>query len=374
LHLKNRRFNLFSAMRLPILRAALAIATLSPAAMGQPALAGHPAVLGNTNPPVVDRQLQASYRVQAGLNGELYPVFANYASLQSQSERRFGALVLTISNLTSALLRQRIAVSIVGWSDQEIQTVELAPGAARTLLFAPSFLPRFYQNREIVAATASISVTDVAGRNIYETTAPVRLRSGEDIYWGHDFEYAAFIASWVTPHDARVEALLAEAKEFTADRRLPGYEDWKTSAEQERETYREAEAIFLALKRSGLSYVKSSQALGGHQSLSERVRMPRASLENRSANCIDAAVMYASLFENLGMDAEVLIVPGHAYVGVRTALQSPKWLLIDAALTGRSTFAAAVASAERGMARQRPASVRQVRIAEARASGIYPMP
>src|SRR5260370_1287543 len=132
-------------------------------------------------------------------------------------------------------------------------------------------------------------------------------------------------------------------------RRLPGFEDWKTAGEQEVETHRAARAIFIALQRSGLSYVKSSLTLGDHGSLSERVRMPRVSLGNGSANCIDAAVLYASLFENLGMEAEVIVVPGHAYAGVRVAAASDSFLLIDAALTGRSTFEAAVASAQRGL-------------------------
>jgi len=97
-------------------------------------------------------------------------------------------------------------------------------------------------------------------------------------------------------------------------------------------------------------------------------------LGQNSANCIDAAVMYASLFENLGMDATVVIVPGHAYAGVRLAKDSGKFLFLDVALTGLTTFEAAVASAEKGMARYAPNSVKKVLIQQARDSGIYPMP
>src|SRR5215813_2325871 len=149
------------------------------------------------------------------------------------------SITVIATNPTATVVRERIAVRVPGWSDQEIQNVDLAPGATRKLLFAPSFLPRFYQNREILAATAELSVTSPDGAGVYSATVPVRLRSGEDMYWGAKFEHSAFIASWVTPHDARVEALLAEAKELTADHRLPGYEDWKSPAAQERETYRE---------------------------------------------------------------------------------------------------------------------------------------
>jgi hypothetical protein len=168
--------------------------------------------------------------------------------------------------------------------------------------------------------------------------------------------------------------VLASAKRLTVDHRLPGYESWKSARQQEQATYRQAKAIFTALHRAGLSYVKSSATLGDHKGVSERVRMPRISLGQGSANCIDAAVMYASLFENLGMDSSVVIVPGHAYAGVRVAEGSPRFLMIDVALTGRSTFAAAVASAEAGLARHAPAAVTQVMVEKARSAGIYPMP
>jgi len=319
-------------------------------------------------------RLEPAYKIQAGIDGEIYPVFANYASLQRQGERTFGVVSVTISNTTGATIHRRVNVKVPGWSDEEIQTADLASGAVRTLVFAPAFLPRFYQNHEIIAAAAHVTITDTASSTVYQTTVPVRLRSAEDIFWGNDFKYAPFIASWITPHDRLIESVLAQAKRFTPDRRLPGYEDWKSASQQEQATYRQAQAIFTALQRSGLSYVKSSFTLGDHKGVSERVRMPHVSLSQSSANCIDAAVMYASLFENLGMDSTVVIVPGHAYAGVRVAEGSSKFLMIDVALTGRSTFAAAVASAQAGMARHAPSTVTRVMVEQARSAGIYPMP
>ena len=315
-----------------------------------------------------------TYKIQAGMDGEIYPVFANYASLQKSDRRTFGIVSVTVCNESEVALRQRIALRIVGWSDEEIQLIDVPASATRTYQFAPSFLPRFYENHEIVAATAEATVIDVTGAAVYQATLPIRIRSAEDIYWGDDFKYAPFIASWVTPHDLSLEATLGHAKNYIPDHRLPGYEDWKNAEQQEQETYLEAKAIFLALKAMGLSYVKSSETLGGNASLSERVRKPRVSLAQTSANCIDAAVMYASLFENLGMEPTVVIVPGHAYAGVRVASGSPKFLFIDAALTGRTTFEAAVASAQRGLARHDGSSITRVVIQQARDAGIYPMP
>jgi len=55
----------------------------------------------------------------------------------------------------------------------------------------------------------------------------------------------------VTPHDRLVEDVLGQAKRLTPDHRLPGYESWKSAAQQEQETYREAQAIFTVLQRMG---------------------------------------------------------------------------------------------------------------------------
>lgn len=342
--------------------------------LAKPAFPGDAADRGDNRPIAAARQLEPTYKIQAGIDGEIYPVFANYASLQRPSDRTFGVVSVTISNTSEVPMRRRVSVRLPGWSDEEIQIADLAAGAIRTFVFAPTFLPRLYQNHEIIAATVHVSISDMASGSVYETTTPVRLRSAEDIFWGNGFKYAPFIASWVTPHDSLVEALLTRAKRLTVDHRLPGYENWKSASQQEQETYRQAKAIFIALQRSGLSYVKSSSTLGDHRGVSERVRMPRVSLGHSSANCIDAAVMYASLFENLGMESSVVIVPGHAYAGVRVAEGAPRFLMIDVALTGRTTFEAAVASAEAGLARHAPSAVTQVMVEKARSAGIYPMP
>ena len=346
--------------------------TALPASAG--AIGGLDTTKGDPKLPIKTRTTEPTYSISAGLDGEIFPVFANYASLRRPQQRQWGIVSVKVTNSTDAVLRGRVAAQVPGWSDQEIQLVELGAGESRIYLFAPSFLPRLYENKEIVAATALVTATDAAGRPMFRETVPVRLRSADDMYWGPEFKYAQFIASWVTPHDREVERVLGKAKEFTPRRRLPGYESNKSAAAQEQATYLQAKAIYRALQQKGVSYVKSSLTFGGHQDVSERVRMPFESLHQVSANCIDGAVMYASLFENLGMDPVVVLVPGHAYVGVRTSKQSENYLFIETSLTGRGAFAAAVQSAERGLAKFTPAQVIRVQIHEARIAGIYPMP
>ncbi len=325
-------------------------------------------------PPPASRLTSATYSIEVGLEGEVYPVFANYASLQKPTDRRWGTVAVTVSNPTDQPLRNRITVEVPGWSDQEIQMAEMAAGDKRTYIFAPTFLPRFYRNSEIKAATALVTASDASGALVFQQTAPVRLRAVEDMYWGVDFKYAPFIASWVTPHDPRVEQVLAQAKEFMSGRRLPGYEDGKSEALQEQQTYQQVRAIYRALQEHGVSYVKSSMTFGGNRGWSERVRYPRESLHTRSANCIDGVLMYASLFENLDMDPVVVLIPGHAYVGVRLTRNSSKYLYVETALTGRAGFEVATQAAERGLARVPRSQITFIPIHDARQAGIFPMP
>ena len=322
----------------------------------------------------IQSRIEPTYKIQVGLNSEIYPVFANQASLQKRDERTWGTVSVTITNSTDTPLHNRVAVEIPGWSDQEIQIAAMGAGESRTLLFAPTFLPRLFRNRELAAATVAVNVNDAGGRTVFSETVPVRLRAVGDMYWGESFKFAPYIASWITPHDPQVEMVLSRAKEFAPLRRLPGYEEWKDTASQEKSTLTQARAIYRAIQGMGVSYVKSSLTFGGNKNVSERIRMPNESLRDRSANCIDGVVLYASVFENLGMEPAVVLVPGHAYLGVRTAHDSQRYLYFDTALTGRADFDAAVAAAERGMGRTPEAQISMIRIEEARRAGIFPMP
>jgi hypothetical protein len=217
-----------------------------------------------------------------------------------------------------------------------------------------------------------VEVRDRGGRVAFSQATPVRLRAADDMLWGKDFKFAPFIASWVTPHDEVVEQVLTEAKELMPGRRLPGYEEWKSAGDQEKSTFNQARAVYRALQKLGVSYVKSSTNFGSIE-MTQRIRMPHESLQQVSANCIDGAVMYASMFENLGMDTQVVLIPGHAYVGVRSSQTGSKYLYFDTVLTSREDFEFAVQAAEKGLREIPAAQIIRIEINESRRAGIFPM-
>src|SRR4051812_4287539 len=327
---------------------------------------------GELSPAPAPRSMEPTYAVSAGLDGEIFPVFAHQAALQKPTARTWGTVAVKVTNSSDLPLRQRITVHIPGWSDQEIQTAEMSAGEVHTYLFAPAFFPKLYQNREITSATVVVEVRDRGARVLFSQATPVRLRAADDMLWGDKFKFAPFIASWVTPHDEVVEQVLTDAKELMPGRRLPGYEEWKSAADQEKSTFNQAKAIYRALQKLGISYVKSSTNFGSIE-MTQRIRMPRESLRQASANCIDGAVMYASMFENLGMEPQIVLIPGHAYVGVRSSQTGSKYLYFDTVLTGRDDFEASVHAAEKGLS-ERPANqVNRIDVDESRRAGIFPM-
>jgi hypothetical protein len=69
----------------------------------------------------------------------------------------------------------------------------------------------------------------------------------------------------------------------------------------------------------------------------------------------------------------VVLIPGHAYVGVRSSQAGSKYLYIDTVLTSRDDFEAAVQAAEKGLRDLPSAQIIRVETTESRRAGIFPM-
>lgn len=133
-------------------------------------------------------------------------------------------------------------------------------------------------------------------------------------------------------------------------------------------------AIFQALRHSGVSYVTSIYTFGDFSGAAQRIRLPQETLTLDTANCIDVSVAFASAVENLGMDPAIVIVPGHAFAGVRLGREAQDWLYLDLTVLPRGTFQQALARAEHWLKKTPPSQVLMVDVAAARALRIYPIP
>jgi hypothetical protein len=315
--------------------------------------------------------LQVRYQLDVPGRGEIFPALASGNALDY-----WPVAMLTISNLSDHQLLETVTAEIPDVSWRFTKTVILGPRETRALRIDPELMPHAFVNTEIRQANLEVHASSSGRQSEFSDTRPVYLHPVADIYWGKKFANSQYIARWVTPHDPSVIQLVSSARKYVPRGRLAGYHlpagNFQTQVAAQVRS--EAQAVFAALAYMGISYVDSIYTFGNFTSVSERVRLPWETLRMQNANCIDISVAYASAMENLGMHPVIVIVPGHAFTGVRLAPGSREILYVDLTVLPDGTFQQAVSRAQYWLKKTPPARVLMIDVAAARALGIYPIP
>lgn len=312
--------------------------------------------------------LQVHYELNLPGRGEIFPAFSG-----GHAADYWPVAVLSISNTAAKPVMQIITAQVRGWSSELRQTAIIGPHEVRTFSINPDLLANAYQNSEIRRAVLDVEVKDPGSGHTFAQQRSVFIHGSSDLYWGRKFSNAQLLARWVTPHDELVLQLVSRAERLIPGGRLRGY-NRVPGHNLERDVRAQALAVFLALKRSRLSYVSSIYTFGNYPGETQRIRLPRETLTLNNANCIDVSVVFASAIENLGMQPVIEIVPGHAFVGVRLGPGSQHILYLDLTVLPEGTFRSAIQRAHGWLTKTPPNEVLTVDIGAARSLGIYPMP
>lgn len=314
--------------------------------------------------------LLVKYDLDVPGRGEIFP-----ALVATAAQEYWPLAILTISNTAKQPLLQLVSFEIPGWSQKQEFTVAMGPQETRTIQLNPVLLPAAFNLDEVQRATMSLRVTDVNTGTAYAQSRAVLIHSGSDFYWGKQFANAQIVSRWVTPHDQAVLQLVGDARKYVLNGRLNGYNSARSPAEMKTQVRRQAKAVFDALRQSQISYVTSIFTFGEQGAgWAQRIRLPRETLQLKSANCIDVSIAFASAMENLGMAPVIVIVPGHAFTGVRLGPDAPDILYVDLTVLPRGTFAQAVARANQYLKDTATERVLTVDVAATRKMGIYPLP
>ncbi|HMC31051.1 MAG TPA: hypothetical protein VKL99_09465 [Candidatus Angelobacter sp.] len=314
--------------------------------------------------------LQIQYQLNMPGRGEIFPALVG---AQAAAADYWPLATLSIANTATKPVLQIITAEVRGWSGELRETAVIGPHEVRTFNLDPELLARAYDNGEMRAATLVVEVEDPATGHTFAQQRPVFLHSASDLYWGRKFANAQLLARWVTPHDDRVLQLVSSAERLVPGGRMRGY-NVVPGVKLEDQVRAQAQAVFQAMRRSGISYVTSIYTFGNYPGETQRIRLPRETLELSNANCIDVSVAFASAMENLGMKPVIVIVPGHAFTGVRLGPNSQDILYLDLTVLPRGTFAAATARAQAWLRKVPQSEVLTVDIGAARSLGVYPMP
>ena len=309
------------------------------------------------------------YQLELPGRGEIFPALTVGAPAEY-----WPVGILTLTNDSEHPVMQVVSTEVVDWSLHQEQTLILGAHESRQMRLSPTLLPDAYRNQEIRRASFNVRVADERGDALFAQTRPVLVHSSNDIYWGQRFSNAQFVARWVTPHDPAVLNVISDARRFSPNGRLAGYlNPPKTPTGLDSQIRMQANALFRALSRSGISYVSSIYTFGEHADDAQRIRLPRETLSLNNANCMDVSVVFASAMENLGMKPVIVIIPGHAFTGIKLGENSQQILYLDLTVLPHGTFQQAIERAQGWLKKTPPEQVLTVDVAAARAMGIYPM-
>jgi hypothetical protein len=257
-----------------------------------------------------------------------------------------------IRNTGDDVKRVRVVAHLEGYSARAVDTVEIDPRDDETIHLQPAlFADRIRDLTERTTATLNVSVEDLDGRVELNKTFPVGLLARTTVPLGVTDErtrgwtdLSPYLGAFVTPNAAGIMALLSEVARRHPDGRLSGYQD------DEDDVTAQVKAVFDTLHDHDLRYVNSVLCSGYRDgTTAQRVRLPRQSLADGQANCIDATVLMASLLEAMSLNPALVVLPAHALLAWEAWDGDGEWRYLETTALDR-TFEEARARGEEEVA------------------------
>lgn len=241
--------------------------------------------------------------------------------------------------------RVRVTCRIEGYSAPAIDTVELIDRTPRDFDLLPTLFPAdIAAVTELTSATVSALVEDLdSGKvEVHRTSRIWLLARTTAPLWVHDpstgdrVDLTPYLGAFVTPNAPEIIGFLRTVADKHPDRRLVGYQGSSEVVEPQ------VQAMFEALRDIGVTYVNSVIAFDPEEgTASQRIRLPRESLHDRTANCLDGVVLVASLLEAMSLNPALVLVPGHAFASWETWPNSGEWRHLETTMIGSHGYEAA---------------------------------
>ena len=216
-------------------------------------------------------------------------------------------------------------------------------GVAQTVALMPTlFAERIAALHELTRATVHVQVSEATGGLVAHTTLPVWLLARNaaplavrDPATGQWNDLSHYLGAFVTPNEPSVMHFLRKAARHHPDGQLYGYQ---AAVEPQ------VRAIFQALKLdASITNVNSIVSFNPEEgSRSQRVRLPRQALDEQQANCLDGALLFASLLEAASLNPALVILPNHALVAWQKAPDRDEWEYLETPLINSATFEQAI--------------------------------
>ncbi len=144
-------------------------------------------------------------------------------------------------------------------------------------------------------------------------------------------------AGYVNENHPAIPEILDEALSLGQISAFTGYQEATNIS-----VLRQLDAIWKALEKKGIRYSSIGTTTGSSTEV-QHVRLIEDTLSTRQANCVDGSTLFASIATKIGLDAYLVLAPGHCYVAIEMPETKP--IGIEMTALGSEDFPSAVSIA-----------------------------
>jgi transglutaminase-like putative cysteine protease len=312
-------------------------------------------VLRALAPPVAAASQDAPIACSVRVAYEVFPSALLYATRDSAD-----VAVFTIDNRTTTRQRLQLSCEFSPHSVSNKPFVDEFEPGTRTVTLGVDLKEEFGKLKNPVWTSVRYSVTLNPGAREETLLAPhptkVRLLPRDHFLFARydpqqdvlkDFSW--LIAAWINGREPALEKVTEAASVIHPGlgRVLERGHDARKFAEDK------ATALFTALKTApAVHYFDNAVVFHSNDDdYMQRVKTPAETLRTKNGNCLDGAVLFASLLEACGLDPCIVLIPAHALVGWKVPKSDPAvWEYLDTTMLADHDFREATAEARRRLA------------------------
>jgi hypothetical protein len=371
-----------------------------PALHSSPTATG-PAASGADRRAVTPSGVKSAAPEQTGPGGAATPASATVnnitveytyqADLMTPFSQLYGKIlphfvVATITNDNAQAVKVKMTSGIAGFTNTSVSTVTVAGKKTATVEQDPELTSAAIDSlTSQKPGQLEVLVTyldNVQDRTVLDETDSVVVTGRSDFPWSikgmTEAETFELLGVMVTPTDPAVKNdLIRAAANYDPSRAMiSGYQ---SEGDADNSVYQRLDDIWQAETNDfALTYISTpvSFAPGDTQA----IRLPSEALSSASGNCIELALLYASAVEAMGMQPVIVVIPGHAYLGVRVDDTSNSYYFVETTMIGQATFDEAVTEGGNEWDEAMPHENNNdegygwVEVSQARSDGILPIP
>ncbi len=272
---------------------------------------------GNSN-----RDIRIQAEIAAKLNfaahQSSFPVLRDLQVENFHAEERLDDMILAL-RANPPFVKERV------WPVDRIAPQGLVSIKDRDLKVDGEFLLNL---TESMRGTIDLQV-EKDGVPLTELSKPVELLAYNE--WGGAGYMPELLAAFSMPNDPSVDRILRSASKVLRQAGKKDQIDGYQSHSRQR-VWEIASAIYTAIANLGLTY---AAPLASFESDGQKIRLPSQIFDGRVATCLDTAMLFASAFEQAGLNPVIALPKGHALVGVWLQPEDLSTIVIDEAETLR---------------------------------------